>query len=176
MKKDHELFISILGALAEQSGKRISPVAIDIYIEELERFGMPIVNSTLKRFFAYAKFPTIEDIKKAMGVNEVADLTDDEKARLVVSRVVAAISKFGYTAIMSEKRTAELKQFIGDDGWHLVQSVGGWNSICETETDDLPTLTAQWRELAKSMTHQKYREAYLALSPEIKNLLLGDGQ
>jgi hypothetical protein len=176
MKKDHELFISILGALAEQSGKRISPVAIDIYIEELERFGMPIVNATLKRFFAYAKFPTIEDIKKAMGVNEVADLTDDEKARLLVSKIVGAISKFGYTALMSEKRTNELKEYLGDDGWHLVQSAGGWNSLCETETDSLPTVTAQWRELAKSMTHQKHRDTYLALNPEIRNLLLGDGQ
>lgn len=75
------------------------------------------------------------------------ELDDDSKAVEVASRVVAAVSRFGYTW------PSEAKNYIGDLGWEAVQRFGGWTFVCENLGVGISqtTFQAQIRDSAKAI-------------------------
>jgi hypothetical protein len=83
------------------------------------------------------------------------EIDQDSVAREIASRVIAAVSKFGYTDPNGAK------EYIGETGWEIVRRFGGWQYICENlgVTLDLTMLTAQVRDLAK--VHSTYSQENL---------------
>lgn len=77
-----------------------------------------------------------------------ANLQADDESLAVeaASRVVAAVSKFGWA------QPAEAQAYVGEVGWHVVDRFGGWLHICQNLGSDisLTTFQAQARDLARS--------------------------
>lgn len=90
-------------------------------------------------------WPTPRELLTYLGETEVSN---DDKARQVSAMILTGIRKFGY------RRPNEAKQYLGPIGWKVVEMQGGWERICETEEKNVPTLQAQWRDLAKSIYSQ----------------------
>lgn len=76
-------------------------------------------------------FPSINDIKEALGIGEQSD---DAKAVEAATRICTAVSRFGYIG-----KEEEVRPFVGELGWYVVKMHGGWSRLCE-ETDNLKTL------------------------------------
>lgn len=74
-------------------------------------------------------------------------LNPDNEARDAASRVVKAVSLFGYIDPEGAKR------YIGELGWETVQRFGGWTYICENLGSNLNmnTMFAQMRDVAIAM-------------------------
>lgn len=70
-------------------------------------------------------------------------IDDDTAARAAASRVIAAVSKFGWN------QPALARAWIGELGWVAVQRIGGWEYLCENQGVGLSvtTLQAQIRDL-----------------------------
>lgn len=72
--------------------------------------------------------------------------TDEQLAIDSASRIVQAITKYGYT------NPDRAKRFIGELGWEIVRREGGWENLCERLRDhEIGMFKAQTRELAKSL-------------------------
>lgn len=70
----------------------------------------------------------------------------DALAIEAASRIVRAVSKFGYPS------PGEAREFIGELGWRVVERTGGWGYVCEnlgTEIS-LTTFQAQARDLCRA--------------------------
>jgi hypothetical protein len=72
--------------------------------------------------------------------------SDDDFANEVAARVHQAVSKFGYPS------PEKAKAFIGEVGWDVVRSYGGWEYICENLGVDIQisAFRAQVRDAARS--------------------------
>lgn len=71
---------------------------------------------------------------------------DDSASRDVAARIVGSVRKHGYT------QSEDAREYIGPVGWEVVRRLGGWTAVCQSMHDrDIPTLTAQYRDLAKSV-------------------------
>jgi len=93
-------------------------------------------------------FPSISDLRKALGAH---DEDPETESRQIVAKVQTAMRKFGY---MREK---EAREWLGELSWSVVNGVGGWQFISDLTTSNHATVTAQMRELAKSLlTTKKY--------------------
>lgn len=86
--------------------------------------------------------PTIADIMAF--INPTVD--DEALAIDASSRVVAAVTKFGYN------NAVEARDWVGELGWAAVERSGGWLNICENLGLSLQvgTFTAQVREICKA--------------------------
>lgn len=71
---------------------------------------------------------------------------DESSARLAAMRMIGAIRKYGWTD------PEGAKAYVGEVGWALVRTLGGWSRFCEAMHDrDIPNLTAQYREACRSL-------------------------
>jgi len=60
----------------------------------------------------------------------------------IAARIEKAIGSYGYNnATAAEK-------YIGDIGWQVVDSLGGWVRVCDVNTADLASARKQWRDVA----------------------------
>lgn len=158
--------IAFLALLAEQSGENVSPARIEFMARKLLPFDHERVCNALEGLLETARrFPTVAEIKSAMGVN---DASDADKGREAAERIYAAICRFG----SQMKLWDEIKAFIGPIGVEVVKMQGGWLQLCETTTNDnSPTLKAQWRELAEVLVRKNVAGDYNA--PQFPSLSAG---
>jgi hypothetical protein len=162
-------FRKILSGLAEMYRVQMNDFVLDRYITQLTPLGLDKVNPLLASYIDKGKFPIIDEIKKKLGACEIEALSDEEEARLIAARVIKAVSKYGYT------NPKEARDMIGEKGWSAVTESYGWSNLCETLTVDNETVfAAQFRELVKATRHKEARDCFVALNPEVRQLLLGD--
>lgn len=162
MTPEQKEFAGIIYAIAEMTNTVVSDFMLQLYDEQLSPLGYPKVNAALKRVFADAGarkgFPTVNDIKKEMGASE---LNPDDEANLIAGNIVGAIRRIG------SYNHEGAREAIGEIGWKVVNMLGGWAPLCErVHDDDLPTYTAQFRQMAKAMLNNQKREEYLLGSGE----------
>jgi len=133
--------------LAKETNKELSEDLVQIYIKLSETFGQDLLIKVFEEFIqnrnAKDPFPTPFEIKakaeQLMGQTE--DLPEE-----IAGRIVRAISRCGYT------NPQDAKKLIGDVGWKIVETYGGWKSLCEGMTIDQTTIyTAQFRNLAEKL-------------------------
>lgn len=132
--------------LSELYGRQLSTGAIILMSDALHDLDCQKVIAALTRYAAdptSRSFPLPGQIRHLVAPNP----SDTENALEAVNRIIEGMAKYGWT------QPDRAKQFIGDLGWLVVQREGGWQRVCETSNNDnLPTLKAQWRELAKALT------------------------
>jgi hypothetical protein len=144
MNKQVEL-TKILLALAEYYERNLSPSQIAMYVEDLMCLEPEKLIESIKRYRNDPKndrFPLPVKLKAMIGEAE----SPDDHARDASSRIVAAVSKYGWNNL------EQAKAYIGDLGWEVVKRHGGWQTLCESLTySNMGMLQAQWRELAASI-------------------------
>jgi hypothetical protein len=129
-------------ALAELYGRTISPDALKAMLDAVDDLPMAavqgVLNSWMRRPESH-RFPLPVDIRNLIKPN----LSDEEMARESASRVIAAVSKFGWN------NSSAAREWIGELGWLAIGRAGGWLYICENlgRTLSLTTFQAQIRDL-----------------------------
>lgn len=143
---DRKHFLTKLVLLAEMCSKTLSADLIAVYDQNLAGLGYAKLCAALDELMLSRRdrdgFPAIRTIRETAQ----PAVSPEHEAIEASNRIVEAISKIGYA------RETEAEEFIGPLGWMIVQREGGWVSLCErVQMDELPTLKAQWRELAKAL-------------------------
>lgn len=140
-----------LVAMSELYGRTLTEGALRMMADDLSDLDHEAVMAALvkyRRSEAGKFFPSVGQIRQLV----CPELSDESESRDVASRIVEAMSKYGWT------NPEKSRTHIGELGWMVVQREGGWQSMCEkTNNDDLPILKAQWRELAKTLRSQALR-------------------
>lgn len=171
-----------LALLAEQCGEQVSEARAEFMARRLVPLGTDAVCRVLEDLLETArKFPTVGEVKAAMGVSEP---TDEDKAREVAERLWGAISKYGRLNSIpcvlgfqdndtekpiyrKDDRWERITAYIGPIGEEVAKLQGGWNRICDVATNDnATTLRAQWRELAIVLIKKQRRGGDLDTPPD----------
>lgn len=141
----------LLIGLAEFYGETLTPTRLKMFAEVLS--DMPAVEleraiGVVTRDPRITRMPLPANLRQATRPSA----NPDHDALEASNRIVEAIDRFGWT------NPKEAQAFIGELGWLVVQREGGWETICENTTArQLPTLKAQWRELAKAVAGRAQR-------------------
>lgn len=150
----------VLIGFAEMCGERLTDSRMkaylfalkDLSLEELRTGAYKLMNDP-----SLTRFPMPGKIIEAARPS----ISTDDEAKEAAGRIVAAISKFGYP------NRLEAKKYIGELGWRVVEMQGGWGHLCESTRDQqIPSLQAQFRELAKSQ-HKKAQLGRLDEAPSL---------
>lgn len=127
-------------------GQSVPDDVLDLYVRDLD--DLPFVD-VVKAMTAIRRDPTTRRCPLPSVIRQRIQpaQTDEQRALDAVSLIVMAISKVG------PYRTQEARALVGDLGWLVVEREGGWQHVCEMLTDEnVGTLRAQWRELAKALS------------------------
>lgn len=138
---------ALILATAAYYGQKIEDQVLVMYAKDLEDLEFDAVSFAYDKWRKdpkHAKAPLPAQIRSMLN----ATVTDEDKARDAASRIVSAMSRFGYM------RPEDAKEYVGELGWAVVERQGGWSSLCErVMREELPTYQAQWRQLALSLIH-----------------------
>jgi hypothetical protein len=135
----------IIFALAEYYERQLTENQLAMYVEDLLCLEPEQLIESIKRYRNDPKndrFPLPVKLKAMIG--EAA--SPDDAARDSASRIIAAVSKYGWNNV------EQAKAYIGELGWEVVKRQGGWQTLCESLTySNMGMLQAQWRELAAGL-------------------------
>lgn len=155
MSKQAEI-MKLVAALGEYYDKPLTPGQVAMYSQDLmglspEQLGQAIL--TYRNDPRNDRFPLPVKLKAMAGLA----VNPEDEAIQISGRILGAIASIG------PYQGQWARESIGEIGWQVVQMEGGWQTICEIETDDIPIRKAQWRNLAKSLIEHPRR----GLSPEL---------
>lgn len=130
MNNNDELYTA-LKELANLRQVRLGDTILGFYIEELKTIPIEKIISAVKYFTTKGDryFPSIDEFKRACGVEVKTMLSTYEKAQALVDKVRHCITRFGYA------QPDNAKEYLGDDAWEIVNHFGGFVNICNTATD-----------------------------------------
>lgn len=168
---DHPRQIKLLlVALATYLQTTLTDEQIIMYAKELENDGVGFVIAACnvfkhKTYPLYGKFPTPAQMREAVNGDE------DDYALESSLKIITSVSKFG------AYNGKEAKEFIGQLGWDVVQSYGGWASVCaRMDTDKVPIFQSQFQKTAKmliGMSRRPSRDGASLASPELRKQISG---
>jgi hypothetical protein len=127
--------------VADYYGRTLKPAVISMMAEDLADLPYEQVQQAYERYRRNSKalvFPLPAQIR---GLLE-PEVTPEAQGRETYARITQAVRKFGY---MQADQAAE---FIGEHGWDIVKSLGGWYYICSTDTLSQSSVMALIRERA----------------------------
>lgn len=130
MNENDGLYIA-LKCLAELRQVKLGDMILGFYIEELKNVPIEKIETAVKYFATKGDrhFPSIDEFKRACGIEVINALGINEKAQKIVNDMRYCIKKFGYM------RTDEAKKYLGNDAWEVLERFGGYVNICNTATD-----------------------------------------
>lgn len=151
---------SWLISLAETFGEQLTEARLRAYLMALQEVNDNEVQAAITQILkdpSVTRFPLPAQILHKIK----PELTSDDNAREIASRIIGAISRFGWC----NQQLA--REYVGELGWHVVQMQGGWGHLCENMKPNMvPTLQAQFRELAKTL-HTKAELGILDEPPKL---------
>lgn len=145
MNKHKALLLALAKYYREQmDDERLSMFAEDLSDLSIEELALAIKHA--KHTATRMPFPS--QLRAFIGR---AQISNEDRAQLISSDILAAISKFGYT------NPEKAKEFIGEAGWLVVQTQGGWSNLCSLVDDqNFTTFRAQLRGIALSVLNNKH--------------------
>jgi hypothetical protein len=140
----------IVIGLAEYYDKQLSVSQLAMYVEDLIDLSPKDLVDAVCRYRRDSKnerFPLPSKLRAALpqGGGD-----PESEAASIASRIAGAVSRIGpYQVPLA-------KSYIGELGWAVVKSEGGWEEVCQSYTyENQGTLKAQWRNLAKSFLNKQ---------------------
>jgi hypothetical protein len=162
----------LIAATAMYFGQTIEDLVLEMYCDDLNDLNFSDVCAGYKAARLDTKTRTLPLPSKIREIVKPAQKLDDESAGLdVASRIIAAVSKFGWT------NETEALESIGEIGRFIVAREGGWRNVCENlTTENLGITRAQWRDMAVASI-ERSRAGVLNTPPsfEEKKEITGDG-
>lgn len=156
--------------LSQYLQSELTDEQIVMYATELEKDGLQFVvaacncvkNSTENY---YGKFPTPAQLRVLVNGS------DDDYALETSLKIIRSVSKFGHM------QAKEARDFIGQLGWDVVNSYGGWANVCSTlEADKVSIAQSQYTKTAKMLigaARRPERDGASLASPETRKMLNG---
>lgn len=131
----------IIVLTAAYYGVTIKPEVLAMYAEDLSDLDPAEV---LDAYKTYRRDPKNKTMPLPAHIREIIQPTvsPDAMAREIAGRCMEAVKEFGWPS--PEKARA----FIGEEGWSVIRSVGGWQHFCEELGVEInpQTFYAQCRE------------------------------
>lgn len=140
-----EEILKIITITAEYYGRQIGPGTIATMADDLAEFPQ---HAVLAAYARYRKDPANRAFP--MPAQIIGILTRDvgprDLAIETAGRIRKAISEFGWN------NPRDAKTFIGESGWGVIDSFGGWAHLCENlgVTINETTFYAQLRDTVES--------------------------
>lgn len=123
---------------------QMNPVKLEMYIRQLSGLHISQVEKAMEHF-------RLEPGRRLMPMPADLQAQVDKKldpkdvARITAPRIVQAIKRFGWP------NPTQAEEFIGPEGWIVVQQRGGWKKVCETMMEDQEAIfIAQARDTIES--------------------------
>lgn len=142
LEKDPRVYCAeAFAALCEIHNKKPSPFLTDMYLKKMKEIGYARVAPVLERLVMTARyFPTIAEL-----IDEVEpSVSIEAQIQDVGDKILKAIERIG------GYKVDEAEAFLGPLAWQVVQTCGGWQSICNTSRyDQISFQQDHWRKLAK---------------------------
>jgi len=142
--------MKLVSALGEYYDKSLTPGQLAMYSQDLmamEPEQLALAINTYRNDPRNDRFPLPVKLKSMVGLA----INPEDEAIQISGRILGAIASVG------PYRSQEAREAIGEIGWQVVQAEGGWQTICEIQTDDIPIRKAQWRQLAKTFCERNSR-------------------
>ena len=115
----------------------------EFWYEQLGTYGTERLSFAFKKLVCRNKFPSIDEVRKECGDDEVSD---DTIARDVAERIHHAIGRFG------GRNYDRALEYIGEIGEQTIGGSSGWIAACDGCTNSNSGIyKAQWRERAKGI-------------------------
>jgi len=141
MLSKNELQFETLRKFAMLKGYEVTTERIEGYVEYLKEYNHDEVMAAFKNLFESShRFPDLSDIIKIIK----PPLTETDKANEVMGAIMEALQSFG------PMQPKEARAKLGPIAWFVVERVGGWNSLCMATYDQLNSMRAQVRDMAKA--------------------------
>lgn len=154
-----------LAAMAQMYGRDLTRGALTLMLDTIEGLPSALILAALNSWVQESKLNRMpvpaEIIAKVRG----EPASREALGREIASRIVGAVSKFGWP------NGKEAREFIGEDGWVLVERSGGWSELCQGlgVTLDVQTFQAQARDLLTSHVEFKDKGVSLDRLPRISD-------
>jgi hypothetical protein len=157
-------FLNRLGMLAKATEFHLTHDWVALYDRALSRFGYDratgAVEAAILERRGNERMPSIGDL-----VHRCApQVLDADTAVEVAGRIWTAISQFG------QYRGADAANWIGEVGWYVVTTSGGWEKICQTaQAKDVGVWRAQLRDHAAAAL-RRHKAGVLGSAPSFGEL------
>jgi len=116
---------------------------IEFWYDSLKDIPLELLGVAIKKLCKGTHFPSIDSILKQCGMADV-EWSEDEVAREFIPKIVKFVERFGYP------NEGSARQHIGEQGWGIITSLGGWSYLCNISTyEEFNRMQPQWRETAK---------------------------
>lgn len=133
---------ALIVATSAYYGQKLDDHVVAMYAEDLADLPVDKVAAALKEIRRDPK-TTRFPLPAVIRVRVMPEQNPEHEALEAVARIVAAVSNIG------PYRTQDARAFIGELGWSVVQSEGGFENVCQVlNEDNIGILKAQWRQLA----------------------------
>jgi hypothetical protein len=137
---------ALIVATALYYGQTIPDNVLALYVEDLADLpflGVAAAIRDVRRDPKTTRFPLPAVIRARL----MPAPSDEGEAQEAVSRLIAAVSKFGWV------QPKAAREFMGELAWTVVEREGGWSNVCsELNESNIGMLRAQWRDLAESLS------------------------
>ncbi len=142
MQKNKEVIFETIRKMAVIKGGDIAQERIELYTEVLSKYDTKKVLEAIKTLTLESRFfPDISEFLKIIDPNPDKDTLAND----MVGAIIEAIAEFG------SYNSEGAAEYLGVKAWHVVERSGGWQTLCQTTYNQLNTLRAQLRDLAKSV-------------------------
>ena len=149
-----------LRKLAMLKGVEVKTERLTAYVDYLAEYKPEQVLSALKLCMDTIKgFPDISDIVKILNPPE----NEIDQAYDVLDEIMQYLRSHG------EMQAKEVKQLMSPVAWSVCEGLGGYTSLCRMTYDELNTMRAQARDMAKSKIKHEKREIAKTPSVQIEN-------
>lgn len=133
----------MLVGISQLYGRDLTKMALSMLLDAIDDLPAQAVGSALRSWVRESKANRIPTPAEIIAKVHGEPASREAVGREISSRIVGAISKFGWPS----PRAA--RDYIGEDGWMVVERMGGWVYICEQMGVSLSvqTFQAQARDL-----------------------------
>lgn len=129
---------------ASYYGRELKPEVIAMMAEDLSNLPFAKVSQA---YLTYRRDPKNRTMPLPAQIRAIVDPqpTPEAEGREAVERIKLAIAKFGWP------QGEAARAFIGEVGWRIVEGMGGWMRVCESDFIHNPGLIAQARNRAEDL-------------------------
>ena len=157
-------FATAMAVLETGIGKVMTDKQIEVWYQCLKDLPVPALQTAITRYLCEGDdWPSIAKIRKLAGAAMHGECISFGEA---FDRMISAVHLFGF---YDEQKAREK---LDDLTWRTIQSLGGWEAVCDSPTDQRSTLRAQFRMVYELLRdrEEKHRALPEAVRPRIENL------
>jgi len=161
----HEFGVA-LAVLGTGTGKTIIAKELDVWYQCLKDLPLLSLQTAITRYLCEGDdWPSIAKIRKLAGAAMHGECLSFGES---FDAMLSAIRQHGFY----DEPAARAK--LDDLTWRTVQSLGGWEAVCDSPTDQRATLRAQFRMVYEGLRERE--ESHRALPESVRPKIENPGQ